>query len=223
MGLLILKKPSKGSLLGVWKIEEADDWYFTNPLLTERVQKRIDAYKSVERKLQGIAVRVLLKTILPDEDNVDIDYDEKSKPFFVSLNYRLSITHSGNMVAVLLSDQGEVGVDIEMSSSKIERIAHKFMNEAEHEIYSNLVGKEKMDYLHIIWGAKESMFKLYGKGSLDFRENLIIAKFDLKAEGEFIGTVDKDDKVIEVSGFYSKVGKFALIYVLESQDYLIPS
>ena len=223
MALLIRKEVGESALLGVWKIEEEEAWYFTNPLLTDRVQTRIDGYKSVLRKLQAIAVRILIKALLPEEENVDIDYNEKNKPFFVVAPYRLSISHSDTMVAVLISAEGEVGVDVEKLSPKVERVAHKFTNSDEQRIYNNVKEAERFDYLHILWGAKESMFKLYGKGSLDFRENLIIPSFDLKAEGEFVGTIEKGDKLISINGFYSKVGKFALIYVLESQDYLVPS
>ena len=83
MGLLIRKNLNGKSVLGVWEIVEDKAWYFTNPLLTNRVQNRIDAFRSVQRKLQAIAVRVLIKTLLPNEENVDIDYDENSKPFFI--------------------------------------------------------------------------------------------------------------------------------------------
>lgn len=220
MGILIRKELGKGALLGVWKIEEDEDWYFSNPLLTERVQIRIDAYKSVQRKLQGIAVRILIKNLLPQEDNVDIDYDEKSKPFFVSLKAKISVTHSEDMVAVLISDQGEVGVDIEKCNTKVKRIFHKFMNEMEYETYISLKDPGKTDYLHIIWGAKESLYKLYGKGNLDFRKHLLVREFKLKSEGDFVGVIDKDDKMIKVDGYYSKVGKFVLVYVLEKVEHL---
>ncbi|MBL4657632.1 MAG: 4'-phosphopantetheinyl transferase superfamily protein [Flavobacteriales bacterium] len=214
---MIRKRPREGSLLGVWKIDEDDDWYFTNPLLTERVQNRINGYKSVQHQLQGIAVRILIKNLLPEEANVDIDYDEKSKPFFISAPYKLSISHSEDMVAVLISDLGEVGVDIERRSSKLERVASKFMNSAELGIHEQLPDLDSPYYLHILWGAKESMFKLYGKGSLDFKKHMLVENFELLEEGSFSGSIEKDDKLIRVDGFYGNVGKFVLVYVLESQ------
>lgn len=218
MGILIRKKLREGTLLGVWKIEEDEEWYFSNPLLTERVQNRIDAYKSVQHKLQGIAVRVLIKALLPNEENVDIDYDEKSKPFFITSKHKLSITHSEDMVAVLISNHGEAGVDIEKRGAKIERIASKFMSKAELEIHDKLTSVEKTYYMHILWGAKESMFKLYGKGSLDFKQHLVVQKFEVGDEGSFQGSIQKEDKLIRIDGFYSNVGKFVLVYVLESQN-----
>lgn len=205
--------------MGVWTIAEDEGWYFNHHLLTRRVQERIDGYKSVQRKLQGVAVRILIKELLPDEENVAIDYDKKSKPFFVAASYKLSISHSGDMVAVLISKKGEVGVDIEKRSEKIERISGKFMNTAEKIKFDGLIGAERTKYLHILWGAKESMFKLYGKGSLDFKRHLKVQHFQLTEDGHFKGSIEKEQKPIQIEGFYSNVGKFVLVYVLESKDY----
>jgi len=217
MALLIRKELAGNSLLGVWKIEENDAWYFNNPLLTERVQSRIDGYKSVQRKLQAIAVRILIKTLLPSEKNVDIGYNEKNKPFFTEALYKLSITHSRNMVAVLLSDTVEVGVDIEKQDLQVERVAHKFMNSEEESNYASILESEKLDYLHVLWGAKECMYKLYGKGGLDFREDMTVHKFDLKSQGDFTGMVSKDERLIHVAGVYTKLDNFVLVYVLEKR------
>jgi len=215
MGLLIREELASNTLLGVWKIEEDEDWYFSHEHLTPRVQNRIDAFKSQQRKLQAIAVRILIKTLLPNEDNVDIDYNENSKPYFIKADYNLSITHSHSMVAVLFSDQIEVGVDIEKRTEKVERVGHKFMNLDELRMFNNLDASVKMDYLHVIWGAKESMYKLYGKGSMDFRKHIIVPKFELKSDGEFVGVIGKDDRLVRVNGFYTNLDKFVLVYVLE--------
>ena len=72
----------------------------------------------------------------------------------------------------------------------------------------------------MLWGAKESLYKLYGKGNLDFRKHLLVREFKLKSEGDFVGVIDKDDKMIKVDGYYSKVGKFVLVYVLEKVEHL---
>ena len=218
MALLIRKKVSKQALLGVWKIEEDENWYFSNPLVTDRVQKRIDAYKSVQRKLQGIAVRVLIKSMLPDEINVDIDYDDRSKPFFTEADYNLSITHSDTMVAVLVSREVLVGVDIEKYSSKVERVGHKFVNETEQNVYNSVPPNKKMDYLHVLWGAKESMYKLYGKGSMDFKKHILVDDFQLSSAGDFTGVVGKDERFVKVTGYYTKLDKFVLVYVLEKTE-----
>ncbi|MBL4754361.1 MAG: 4'-phosphopantetheinyl transferase superfamily protein [Flavobacteriales bacterium] len=218
MGLLLRKELAENTILGVWKIEEKEAWYFANPIVTKRLQNRIDSYQFVKRKLQAIAVRILIELLLPDEDNIDISYNEKRKPFFTVAGYNLSITHSDTMVAVIVSDQLEVGIDIERESPKIKRIAHKFLSEVEFDRYNEVQESGQFDYLHIMWGAKECMFKLYGRGSLSFKENLAVSEFDLQSNGKFYGVIDKNKRVIKVDGYYIKLDKFVLVYVLENRD-----
>ena len=215
--MLLRKELGENTLLGVWKIEEDEAWYFAHPLLTERVQNRIDGYKFIQRKLQAIAVRILIKSLVPDEENINIDYNENNKPFFTVARYNLSITHSDTMVAVLLSGQMQVGIDIEKDSPKIERIARKFLSEDEFDRYDKIQESDKFQYLHVMWGAKECMFKLYGRGKLSFRENLAVSTFELKPEGAFDGIINKDKRVIKVDGYFVKLDKFVLVYVLENR------
>ena len=217
MSLLIRKELAGNSLLGVWKIEEGDGWYFDNPLHTGELLNRVERYKSVQRKLQAIAVPILIDTLLPGESNLEFVYSDNNQPLFVEAPYKLSITHSGNMVAVLVSGKTEVGVDIQRQTSKVERIAHKFMNNQEKIDYDKVPDSGKLHYLNVLWGAKESMFKLYGKGGLDFRENLLVNAFDVQPQGDLTGIVRKGKTMIHINGVYTKLDNFVLVYVLENQ------
>jgi len=216
MALLIRQELAANSLLGVWKIEEGEAWYFNNPILTTRLLNRVERYKSAQRKLQAIAVPILIDTLLPEESNLEIVYSDSSQPLFVEAPYKLSISHSGNMVAVLVSGETEVGVDIQRQTSKLERIAHKFMSNQEKIEYDKVPESDQLYYLSILWGAKESMFKLYGKGDLDFRENLLVNAFDVKSQGDFTGMVRKAETMIDIDGVYAKLDNFVLVYVLEN-------
>ena len=120
------------------------------------------------------------------------------------------------MVAVLVSGETEVGVDIQRQTSKLERIAHKFMSNQEKNEYDKVPEADQLYYLSILWGAKESMFKLYGKGGLDFRENLLVNAFDVKSQGDFTGMVRKAETMIDIDGVYAKLDNFVLVYVLEN-------
>jgi len=217
MALLIRKELTGNFLLGVWKIEEGEAWYFNNPILAGELLNRVERYKSVQRKLQTIAVPILIETLLPGESNLEFYHSDNNQPLFVEAPYKLSITHSDNMVAVLLSGETAAGVDIQRHSSKVKRIAHKFMNDEEKNGYEKVPESDKLYYLNVLWGAKESMFKLYGKGGLDFRENLLVHAFDVKPQGDFTGVIRKGKTMIHIKGVYTKLGNFVLVYVLENQ------
>ena len=45
----------------------------------------------------------------------------------------------------------------------------------------------------MIWGAKEALFKLYGKGGVSFKEDLTVMPFQYQGKGRFYGKISKDD------------------------------
>jgi phosphopantetheinyl transferase len=68
-------------------------------------------------------------------------------------------------------------VDIEIPTEKIGRIMHKFLSAKEHEIFNLVpgVGNSIADDFRqsaLLWSAKESVFKWYGNGSVDFRKEI---------------------------------------------------
>ena len=117
------------------------------------------------------------------------------------------------MVAVILSGEKEPGIDIEKITSRIERISGKFMTELELHTSGCFDNNRKLEYMHLIWGAKEAMYKLYGDGSLEFKTNLLVKPFNFKREGEFKGLIKKENFSQEVSGYYEKINEYMLVFV----------
>src|SRR5699024_6379395 len=92
----------------------------------------------------------------------------------------ISITHSREFTGIIVSDDRPVGIDIEKQREKILRIAHKFTTLEEYHTLANeeaLIRK-----LNIVWCAKESIYKLYGKKGLLFLENINVQDFDFDTE-----------------------------------------
>ena len=90
----------------------------------------------------------------------------------------ISISHTKNGAIAAYSASLEVGVDIEGIRPQIGRIAKKFIRPDE-ETYLQSLGTVHAQQL--IWGIKESLFKLYGGGNVDFKKHLHITS--LSAEG----------------------------------------
>ncbi len=100
-----------------------------------------------------------------------IEYQGK-KP--VLNNGHVSLSHCKKGVAAAFSEQLEVGIDIETKRENLTRIAQKFTTEEELTRFDC----ERHTALQFIWGIKESLFKLYGYGSVDFKEHLEITAFE---------------------------------------------
>ena len=84
--------------------------------------------------------------------------------------YEISISHSRELTSVMASPR-LVGVDIQKLVGKIDRIASKFMTGVEMECLDE---KYRLEHLHVFWGAKEALYKAYGRKQLDFRQHIFV-------------------------------------------------
>ena len=75
-----------------------------------------------------------------------------------------------------MSSDHRVGIDIEIPSIKTEKIKHKFLNENEQLTFSLTSADPKLTT--VLWSAKESVFKWYGHGSVDFRKHIQLTGLD---------------------------------------------
>jgi len=174
----------------IWKIEESLEDLTKGIQLTEQSKKRVDAMKSILHQQGFMSIRQLLKQA--GYVDADVFYDEFGKPHLKDKNY-LSISHSFTFTAIIISKKKPVGIDVEKQRDKIVKIAHKFTPIEEYNTIANheaLVSK-----LTIVWGAKESLYKIYGKKKLQFLHHIYIEDFS------FIDT--KTTGVIKYKGYVS--------------------
>ena len=166
----------------IWKIEEPLQVLKLGIELTDKSQTRLDSMKSELHQRGFLSIRHLLAAF-GYVDN-DLVYDQHGKPHLKDGKH-ISITHSYHFSAVIISDSNPVGIDIEKQRDKIVKIARKFTPIQEYRTIANhdaLVSK-----LTIVWGAKESLYKIYGKKKLLFIKHIFIEDFlfdDQKTTGE---------------------------------------
>lgn len=156
----------EGSLAAIWKISEAEEE------LAGRLQNiRPQQFQSRQRTRHWLASRALLEDALADIGifRFSLQYDEFGKPCLDVPGLHISISHAGDYAAVAISEKGAVGVDIEKLSPRVEKIHLKFMSAPELEL---LDSERRMELMGLVWSAKESLFKYYSKGELDFRRHL---------------------------------------------------
>lgn len=193
---------SKNTKVFIWKIEESLETLKADITLTNKNQARLNSMKSELHQKGFLSIRHLLKEV--DLTDSDLIYDEFGKPHLKHNNY-ISITHSFNFTAIIYSSDKEVGIDIEKQRDKILKIAHKFTPLEEYKTIANSSGLIRK--LTIVWGAKESLYKIYGKKKLLFLRHIYVAdfKFDTAkttAEIRFNGaTTSYNVAFLEFEGF----------------------
>ena len=156
-----------GTKVAIWRIEEPEDFFLKKVPLKRDVSH---PYK----RLQHLAGRYLLPALFRDFPLKEILIADTNKPFLEDEQYHFSISHSGNFAAAIVSNHQRVGVDIELVTPRIKIIGHKFLNEGEKLFLNNY---EHLPGLHlelttILWSVKESLFKWYGAGKVDFKHHI---------------------------------------------------
>ena len=166
MPLQVSKSFLKNIVLSIWSIEESEDFFLSQMNLTKNCKKRLEVIKSPHKRKQFLSVRSLIK--LNDVELTDLYYDKFGAPHLKSKKY-ISISHTNNFSAIAISNN-PVGVDIEHYREKIKKIKHKFINHAE----TKLIDINSLRDLTVVWSVKESIYKLYKKQGLSFKNNINI-------------------------------------------------
>ena len=143
--------------------------------------------KSNLLKEQFLAIRKILA--LENSDYI-ITYDIDGKPILNS-EFNISISHSHEIAALVISNNLKFGMDVQFKESKILNIKNKFLNEFEK---LNIVGDPSIDILTMIWTSKESIYKAIGLKGVSFSENIKIDKVKEKdkiGKGYYINGAEK--------------------------------
>ena len=198
-------KSNQHSQIVVWKIEESLDELYQEISLTQNSLNRISNMRSEIHRKGYLSVRHLLKSAGYNDD--DLFYTEDGKPHLKDGKH-ISITHSFIFSGIIISDY-PVGIDIEMNREKILKIASKFVADE-----FNFLEKEQLvEQLTVVWGAKESLYKIHPESGLLFKHHLPIEPFKL-SDGQTRGWIKKD-KFFEVySIYFEPLENFTLVYAV---------
>lgn len=188
----------------VWKITETLEELKTISLKPESL-KRLQNMRSEMHRKGFSSIRHLMKTA-GYSDN-DLYYTQDGKPHLKDGKY-ISITHSFDYSALIISNSC-VGIDIEKNRETVKRIASKFIDS------ENYFLKEQhlIEQLTVIWGAKESLYKIHPKGGLLFKEHLPIESFELK-DNKTTGWILKSPLKECYSIYFHQIDGFSLVYAL---------
>lgn len=179
--------------LGVWHINEPEAFFLEQVPLQREITHP-------NKRLQHLAGRYLLKELYPDFPYELIRIADTRKPFLENEAYHFSISHCGRYAAVIVSTDNRVGVDVELISTKVEKVKHKFLSDAEQALLKEVVNApdstahEKL--LTAAWSIKESLFKWQGSSEVDFIKHLHILQIQVNGnEGIAYCTISKDTAI----------------------------
>jgi phosphopantetheinyl transferase len=170
---------SNNTKLYLWKITEDFATLSKDIRLKDSSIARLGSMKSESHKKGFLSVRKLLEHI--DYSDFDLYYDEYGKPNLKPQGcsvkeMHISISHSHDFSAIAISDKN-IGIDIEILKEKIIKIAPKFMDISHIE---NLNLKDKIVKATVIWGIKESIFKIKNEPGISFPNHIFEDNFNFE-------------------------------------------
>lgn len=170
-----------------WKITEDITWFNEKSVLNDNSKLRLQSIQSVAHQKGFLAVRMLLQHI--DLSDFDLFYDAFGKPYLkvenqkskvenleLDIKKHISISHSHEFSCICISNKA-VGIDIEVCKEKILKIASRYMDVTHLD---NLTVADKIIKATIIWGIKESIFKLKNEKGISFPKHIFETPFKLK-------------------------------------------
>lgn len=170
----------KGDLVvGVWKVDETIGQLRSMFHQFSIYEEGFMRFKAEKRKLEWLAVRVLLKELLGEEKR--IVYLPSGKPCLEDGSACISFSHTSGYVAVAIHPSAEVGVDIEQYGIRVQRLASRFVRDDEQV---SVASGDEIYALLLHWSAKETMFKLMEEEAVDFLEHMRIFPFTLQESGQ---------------------------------------
>ena len=181
---ILYKKKTENCKLIVAEIISATDSLYSE-LLDDFSENDITVYQNIKnekRKKEWLGIRILLKNIFGKY--IEIKYGNYGSPY-IENDYNISISHSNNLISLILCKKIEVGIDIEKISPKIARIALKFMKQTEIDSVSD----NEIEFMYANWCGKETLYKIYKKGGLDYRKHLKISTSKIEKSGTLTGKI----------------------------------
>ena len=174
-----------------WKITEDISWFNEKSMLNDNSKLRLQSMQSEAHQKGFLAVRMLLQRI--DLSDFDLFYDDFGKPHLKveskmsnvkcqeinninSKQKHISISHSHEFSCICISNKS-VGIDIEICKEKTLKIASRFMDVSHLE---NLIVTDKVKKATLIWGVKESIFKIKNEKGISFPKHIFEAPFQLE-------------------------------------------
>ncbi|THH39932.1 4'-phosphopantetheinyl transferase family protein [Neolewinella litorea] len=197
---------------GLWHIAEEEPQLRARLTLFERETEQLDSIKGQERRREYLAARLLLHEMSGRDQRGELVKDDSGKPHLQDSQFFVSISHTVGFSAAIAHPR-LCGIDVQRLVPRIHRLARRFVRPDEAAM---LRQPHELHQLHLIWSAKEALYKAYGLRQLDFRENLYVdlGEYD-PDQGIARGRLTTDDLSKDFDLRYRIYDNFVLVGAVE--------
>ena len=210
MALYLRKKLDNKAEIAVWQVTETEEELMKLSSVPTDEMEDISLIRNEDQRRQKLAVRALLNEVF--EEKMYLNHHDNGKPYLENCVTNISITHTEKYVAIIISDDDELGIDIESLDRNFAPVEQKALSEDEID---DLDDDKKNEQLAIYWCAKEAIFKRMSQNRVNFAEQIEVEKFNLKKEGELEATfIHKDEYEEEFDLEYMMFDRHVLVWLV---------
>ena len=210
MALYLRKKLENKAEIAVWQVTETEEELKSLVSVPTDELEEISLYREESHRRQKLAVRALLNEVF--EEKMYLNHHDNGKPYLENSVTNISITHTDKYVAIIISDDDELGIDIESLDRDFSVVEKKALSEDEID---DLEKEKRNEQLAIYWCAKEAIFKRMSQNRVVFAEQIEVEKFNLRKEGELEATfIHKDEHEEDFELEYMIFDRHVLVWLV---------
>ena len=210
MALYLRKKLDNKAEIAVWHVTETEEELIKLSSVPTDEMEEISLFRSESQRRQKLAVRALLTEVF--EEKMSLNHHDNGKPYLENCVTNISITHTEKYVAIIISDDDELGIDIESLDRDFSAVEQKALSEDEID---DLEKEKRNEQLAIYWCAKEAIFKRMSQNRVVFAEQIEVEKFNLRKEGELEATINhKDEHEEDFELEYMRFDRHVLVWLV---------
>ncbi len=207
---LFKKIIDKNFILAVWHLTEPEGFFSGNKAHFSASPEKLNEIHIEQRRREWLCSRSLGWSIAKEIEGKceGIWSDSYNKPHIKNSSLQISISHAKPYVAVLVHKSNPCGVDIEEKKEKLLRLAPKFLTQNELSQTN-----QNIDALTLAWGAKEAIYKFYGRKQLIFKENIFLSNLDnIQTSGSIKSELKIKNNVNQIGLNYEQFENHILVY-----------
>lgn len=210
MAIAYRQQVDEDTAFALWKIEEDAEELYQQLQLNDDEKAYLQLLSKGKRNLHWLGTRVLLRKMLETDEFIDCRIDAHGKPYLTNQPFHISLSHSFDYAAVMISRSRPVGIDIELIKEKVERIATKFMKPVEMTFIDP---QHVIEHLYVCWCAKEAVYKCFGRKEVSFLDNIHLQPFHYAEKGSMNVSLKKDAIDLDFAVGFFQFNNYMIGYV----------
>jgi len=207
---LILRLNIENGEIGLWKVsEEIEELHLlANLSVTDTIT--YSGITAQHRKKEWLATRALLNELISEPHL--IKYHNDGRPYLENSSINISISHSSGYIAILLHTTSIPGIDIELRSRQVGRVASRFLSPDELNTCNDIT--ELSNYRKLMhWCAKEAIFKMIPLSDIEFSTDILVLINDSEEDsGTLEGIFNDKSGPIPITLYYKLLSEVLIVW-----------